>query len=305
MKYSMKKATLLLFPFALAACSDYTDDYPVPPGSVVASFTYSSATGFSAPDTIQFVNTSIVPEDIAGEVSFVWDFGDGQTSVEANPVHIFTIEDTFRVTLTPVAEVANRLLGKTEEIFIRQLVEVDTLFYENFDGLQVFPSDWVLVNSDGLTPDNPAIASLKDSAFIVTPSTFFKGSIAMGVSFYNPEGGADDWMILPAIELGDSSELRWEAMSLTTTGNYPDDYQIRVSTTTQDVPGCLANPILFRVNDEEWRETATAIPGKGIQKRKISLKRYAGQTVYIAFRLVTPTPGGDRIAFDEITVIEP
>jgi hypothetical protein len=304
-----KKHIIFLMPFAslllTTGCKDYSEDFPVPPGSLVAKFSFVSATGFTLPDTIAFANESVIPENIRSQVTYLWDFGDGQTSTEENPTHIFTSEDTFLVTLTPVAQLDNRIMAYSEQIIIQKIVKSDTLFYENFDDLQLFPPEWALINLDGNTPDNPSIASLKDSAFIVVSSEFFEGNMAMGVSFYSPEAGADDWMILPKIQLGDSSILKWQAMSLTTTGNYPDDYQIRISTTTQDVEGCLDNPVLYRVNDEEWRESATAKPGKGIQNRQISLKKYAGKEVYIAFRLNTPEPGGDRLGIDEITVLQP
>jgi hypothetical protein len=35
-----------------------------------------------------------------GAVSYAWDFGDGSTSTDQNPVHIYAMEDTFRVCLT-------------------------------------------------------------------------------------------------------------------------------------------------------------------------------------------------------------
>ncbi len=49
-----------------------------------------------APFTAAFVNTSL-----AGQ-TFTWDFGDGSTSTETNPVHIYNKPGTYTVTLTAV-----------------------------------------------------------------------------------------------------------------------------------------------------------------------------------------------------------
>lgn len=61
---------------------------------VTAGFT-ASVTAGTFPLGVQFSNTSV------GEVaSYVWDFGDGTTSTEASPSHVFTTEGSYNVTLT-------------------------------------------------------------------------------------------------------------------------------------------------------------------------------------------------------------
>ncbi|MFT7160312.1 MAG: PKD repeat protein, partial [Bacteroidia bacterium] len=47
-------------------------------------------------ETIQFSNTS-TGDNITG---YLWDFGDGSTSVDENPAHLFALADTFQVSLT-------------------------------------------------------------------------------------------------------------------------------------------------------------------------------------------------------------
>lgn len=42
---------------------------------------------------IEFFNSSVAAE------SYLWDFGDGDTSTETNPVHYYTIEDEYTITL--------------------------------------------------------------------------------------------------------------------------------------------------------------------------------------------------------------
>jgi gliding motility-associated-like protein len=59
----------------------------------VASFTSDKTYSCSAPATVQFTNTS------AGTIGWQWDFGDGSTSTNANPVHIYNTYDSFTVKL--------------------------------------------------------------------------------------------------------------------------------------------------------------------------------------------------------------
>ncbi len=63
------------------------------PGQVHAFFTLNTTWG-AVPLTVQFTNQSL------GEpTSFQWDFGDGETSTERDPVHTYTTPGTYSVTL--------------------------------------------------------------------------------------------------------------------------------------------------------------------------------------------------------------
>jgi PKD repeat protein len=70
----------------VSSCSGGTD----PP---VASFSVAVESG-SAPLTVQFRDTSVGSVD-----SWAWDFGDGATSSESEPVHVYTEKGVFSVTL--------------------------------------------------------------------------------------------------------------------------------------------------------------------------------------------------------------
>jgi hypothetical protein len=295
--------------FTIHACADYTEDYPVPPPSIVAGFSFTSATGFDPPDTIIFNNETYIPDALSGTVTYLWDFGDSHTSTEEHPVHVFTEEGTFSVTLIPQYQGENRIIPMEERLkFVAQL-KGDTLLFEDFEDLpgRVLPEEWAVFNLDQGTvaSSREDFQGMNDSAWIVYLSDDFEGYIAMATSWYDEENlDADDWMILPAITPGEASILQWDAMSLTSSGNYPDSYKIWVSTTTQDPEGCMANPLLFRVVEEE-AGTDRGTPGEGIQSRSVSLKNYADQQIYIGFQLMTPYPGGDRIGIDNIAIINP
>ncbi len=273
----------------------------------MAKFTYESSTDFDVPDTVHFTNTSYVPEGITQAVSYLWDFGDTTTSTDNSPMHIYRYPGKYTVTLTPVTDAPNRLLAAQADLKFIRTIKGDTLLFEDFEGLAVIPADWALFNLDqGTVASSRAdLQGLNDSAWICWNSTYFGSRVAIATSWYQEQSttglDANDWLILPAITLGQNTTLKWDAMSLTSSGDYPDSYRIWVSTTTQDPTGCQANPFLYRVIDEEAGDD---VGGEGIQTRQVSLKNYAGQTVYIAFQLNTPDPGGDRLALDNILVID-
>ena len=66
----------------------------VTPG-VKADFTHTQSTTCTAPATISFTNTSTGPPTL----SYLWDFGDGTFSSVLNPVHIYTTNGSYIVTL--------------------------------------------------------------------------------------------------------------------------------------------------------------------------------------------------------------
>lgn len=66
----------------------------VAPG-VTANFTNSSQSGCSAPATINFQNAS----EGTGTITYLWNFGDGNSSSEENPSHVYNNIGTYEVTL--------------------------------------------------------------------------------------------------------------------------------------------------------------------------------------------------------------
>lgn len=111
----MKYIIITSVSFWLAACGEI--EYPVPQAStIVPSFIYSSANENFAPDTIQFTNTSVSLE-AGGNVNYTWNFGDGITSTEKDPVHIFKNPGTYKVTL--VASNSDQLVTTEQNILIK------------------------------------------------------------------------------------------------------------------------------------------------------------------------------------------
>jgi PKD repeat protein len=76
-------------------------------GNVNADFTFSSAPGF----TINFTNQS------TDALSYLWDFGDGSTSIEVSPSHSYASAGTYIIKL-----VATGVNATTDEKFTEQTV---------------------------------------------------------------------------------------------------------------------------------------------------------------------------------------
>ena len=99
---------------------------------VTATINYSPLAGFEIENndpTISFINISVDAE------TYFWDFGDGETSNEENPVHTYLEDDDYNVSLI----VSNQNCSDTTV----QLVVIGTTGIENFEGvngLELYPN---------------------------------------------------------------------------------------------------------------------------------------------------------------------
>jgi hypothetical protein len=301
-----------------SGCENYTDDYPVPDASLAPIISYEPAKNISPGNPITFTNKTVVPNNM-GDPVFYWNFGDGtdttieninQTIVSTDLVKQYynevqhTYSDTGKYSVTfKVLTASGDSAMLTEKLTVEYLLLGDTIFTQTFEGISLIPDTWNLVNVDGNNPSSSFSPNFADSAWAVRYSSYFESQIAEAISYYDPESYADDWMILPNVSIGDSSAVRWDAMSLTGSGDYPDDYGVYISTTDQTVAAC-ENNLLLKINAESWGTDATT-PGEGIKARRVFLHKhgYKNQTVHIAFRLMTPSPGGSSLGIDNIHII--
>jgi PKD repeat protein len=79
----------------MSGCKKY--EVVNPAASTVANFTYSATNSSKAPCEVTFTNASL---NAAG---YLWDFGNGQTSTETNPVVTYDTPGQYTVTLTCTA----------------------------------------------------------------------------------------------------------------------------------------------------------------------------------------------------------
>lgn len=183
-----------------------------------------------------------------------------------------------------------------------------TLFSEDFNAVPSttsVPSGWVLVNMDG-RPGNSSVSTLTGNS---TNAWTFPGVFnnlmrsAVSVSWTNPVGAVDRWMISPSITLPATGNyyLIYDAQSL---GNatYPEAYELRLSNGDTARSSFLTSAPLFSTTAENLSLTT----------RGFSLASYAGTTIRFAFRnisndMVAMLVDNIRItvpAFEEVRMVQ-
>lgn len=135
---------LLISIFLLQGCSD--DDFPVPPASTVPQISYTIDNEELAPATVTFTNMSIVPEN-AGTPTYNWNFGDGQSSSETNPTHLYTEPGVYTVSLVVTTSTSLEIQQVTKTIVIKDPNASGIPIYYT-DGTQVYQA---LINSQAPT----------------------------------------------------------------------------------------------------------------------------------------------------------
>jgi PKD repeat protein len=76
-----------------------------------AAFTYSEPNLTTVPTLFQNSSNGSV------SMTYLWDFGDGSTSTEANPSHQYIISDTYTVTLTATNEIGSDTFVDTVAVY--------------------------------------------------------------------------------------------------------------------------------------------------------------------------------------------
>jgi|APHig6443718053_1056840.scaffolds.fasta_scaffold34410_1 PKD repeat protein len=106
---------LLLLPalFVASGCQKY--ELGNPAASTIADFTYTVTNSGNAPCEVTFANASLNAN------GYLWDFGNGKTSTEANPVVAYDTPGlyTVKLTCTPANDVHYNLLTKTMVVNIK------------------------------------------------------------------------------------------------------------------------------------------------------------------------------------------
>jgi PKD repeat protein len=135
------------------------DEPDIPAPKPTASFTYA-LDGFTA----TFTNTSTLAD------SYSWDFGDGGTSTEMNPVHTYAGDGNYEVTLT--ATNVNGESTASQTIIISSLVLTEDL---------LVGGAWKLQVTDHACYVGPGMGS---DGWWITPLNFLDGGMV---------GTTDDW----------------------------------------------------------------------------------------------------------------
>jgi PKD repeat protein len=115
MKKILFLVMILLPVIIITGCKKYEMGNPLP--STVADFSYVVGNNGYAPAKVTFTNNSL------NATSYHWDFGNGQTSTEENPVIFFESPGLYTVTLTttPVNDVHYNQLVKTQVVNVKDI----------------------------------------------------------------------------------------------------------------------------------------------------------------------------------------
>ena len=99
---------LAIISFFFSCTKDSPAPAPTPPAAPVANFSYTGAG--VAPSTVTFTNTS------TNATSYLWDFGNNATSVEASPTYKYTAGGVYTVKLTATGAGGSNSTTKTINI---------------------------------------------------------------------------------------------------------------------------------------------------------------------------------------------
>ena len=175
------------------------------------------------------------------------------------------------------------------------------IFSEDFNS--GIPSTFSLTDVDGATSASTVIAGTSSFSAVTIANEACAGS----VSWLNPLGQTDDWMVTPAITLPNTTNpigLQFDAICYEAA--YPDGVEIFVSSTgttpadftgmplystTPTTPGPITTPIAGNGENDTWTT------------RYVSLDNYVNTTIYIAFRNNSNDMhvlGIDNIIVDEV-----
>ncbi len=274
MKTTKALITLVLVLTAVAltlySCSE--DEIEVPAASSQANFTYEFEV-MSDPETgdinyeVRFTNTSI------RAAGFHWDFGNGNTSSEENPVEVFTEDGVYEVTLTitPENELHYNNLIKTERMSL-----VSTLFRERFDDPDLeenFPPEgWMLIDldSDGHNWYWGSSMGEEEMEYYI-----------LSDSWHQSSGDAltpDNWIITPQIDLSEISgaSLEFQVTPRASGAAFrTENYSVLVSTTGTEVEDF--ETIYTERLQEDMTNWVWVL-------RSLELSEFAGEKIHIAFR---------------------
>ncbi len=134
----MKNSFIIFFLMSIGICfqSCSDDDFPVPPASTVPSFTYAISNDEFAPATVTFTNTSIVPGTV-GNATFYWNFGNGESSSEANPIYVYDEAGVYVVNLVVTTSGSLEIRESSQTIVVKDPNATGTPIYYT-DGTKVY-----------------------------------------------------------------------------------------------------------------------------------------------------------------------
>lgn len=181
-----------------------------------------------------------------------------------------------------------------------------TVYFDDFESNSL--EGYTLHNLDGLTPDDPDLATMADSAWTIKSITDMGSKAAFSVSWYlNDEGPSDDWLVTPAITIAGDAMLEWRGLAITGS-TFRDRYQVYI-TNSADIEEILNDESTTLVFDTEAQGENSTVTERSVD---LAAAGFANQTIYVAFRNWTQPydpdfpegngNGGNELAIDDIKV---
>jgi hypothetical protein len=165
------------------------------------------------------------------------------------------------------------------------IAQTDILVTDFQNGI---PPAYSIINNDGSNPD-VSVSEYTSAWITLTDTVNSSDVVASATSYFSPIGKADRWLITPPLTLGEYGNfIEWQARSQD--ASYPDDYLVLISTTDNHLTSFNDTIGYIIEENAEW-VTRTA---------DLSESGFNGQTVYIAFRLVTND--GFKLYLDDIHI---
>ncbi len=247
---------------------------------------------FEADVTSGFATLTVSFSDLStGNVlSWAWDFGNGETSIEQNPTVQYTAAGAYTVSLTVSDGLFENTETKADYITVTESAGIFQDGFENYDDFSIDFSPWTNVDVDeantyGMT--NTSWPNAYDpQAFII----FNPSQTSPPVTDANPHSGDkyaacfssaaptyqnNDWLITPQISLTQNLELSFWAKSYTDQWGM-ERFKVGVSTTGSD-------PADFTIiSDSPYLQAPTTWT-----QYTFDLAAYADQDVYLAIQCVS------------------
>lgn len=197
-------------------------------------------------------------------------------------------------------------------LMILSISAQNQIYFEDFKG--GMPNNFKFFNQDTLVPAPPTSidnynTDFSSGSWVFMTNYWFAGdsivastclSIAdsFGTSYTGEQ--VDDWMITPAIIIGENAFLTWKVFTQSYEES-PISYEVRISNNNGDTTTDFVDPPIFVANPDSsgtWQTRSVFLKSKG----------YSNDTIYIAFRhntnTIIPTYQGEVLFIDDIEVYE-
>ncbi|WP_421918610.1 PKD domain-containing protein [Marinifilum sp.] len=233
-----------------------------------APFAYFNVdTLLKANKEVHFINKS------ARATSYLWDFGDGNTSTDETPDHIYTEGGRYEITLTSSNDDGEEAVWKTYVTVLAPLLEG---IFDN--GLTLGELGWSVLNYGTATQEWEANSRYQSLYFSAHPGR-------------NPDG-VDDWVISPKVTYDGLAPLTFD-MIQPTFGRY-DHVPVKI---------WIAKKVPESADDFTIMVKEVIAESEGWDSYELSLKEHVseGEEFYIGFHIYQT--GSPRIQIDNIIII--